>query len=151
MAKSYAQTVTYEQKCKIIGDDDIVQMSLIQDGQTLIHRVTAYEEENCQKQYLIFDRVYLLEKTNDSALFLIHQKALYTPLTQEVAKALNLINYCGYRSWLNGQSKDVTGQKCDDFQQLANQQKVVIPGQMTAESIYFDLPADPVPYQLKRL
>jgi len=145
------QADTFEQNCKIMGEDDVVQMTVELNTENLLHRVTAFEEENCQKPYLIFDRVYETPENQNQVVSLVHLKSMYTPLSIEVARAMNLIKYCGLRTWTMNQSQDVTGKKCDDFQQLSAGEKTELSVTFQPDFIYFDNAHDPIPYALKRL
>jgi hypothetical protein len=104
----------YKRPCYLIGDDALAsQLKINTQTWTLSH--TAFEEEKCQKAYLIYEVVYQT-KIQGPNLDLSAVEASYTSLTETVTRALNEIAYCGFHDWTTSQKKLVTGRLCDEFQ-----------------------------------
>lgn len=100
--------------CLILEEDNLQSQIQIQENiWTSTH--TGYEDEKCQKPYLEFHQIQkALVHGND--LDLTTMESSYTPLTKEIAEALNLIRYCGIETWKVGSAQIVNGKECQDFQ-----------------------------------
>ncbi|GIL18411.1 MAG: hypothetical protein BroJett040_21620 [Oligoflexia bacterium] len=104
----------WKTECLIL-EEDVVQSKInIQENiWTSIH--TGYEDEKCQRPYLEFRQVQkALVLGADLDLTAIESS--YTPLTNEISEALNLIRYCGIETWKMGEAQIVNGKECQDFQ-----------------------------------
>lgn len=85
----------------------------------------AYEEENCQKPYLDYGLLYSAQLSTESDdLDLEVKQAFYVIHTEEVARALNLVAFCGINNWKKGVSQEVTGHDCDGIVQPKIGQKI---------------------------
>jgi len=124
----------WQQDCRLVNDDWIraklvfteesVQSGvtnlksnrrpLSQQGRLEWVRV-GFEEENCQKPYLEYSLLFAYLFDNQNKIDLLVKEAAYTPLTDEVAEALNLVSYCGSRNWKKNHRQVVSGQDCDGF------------------------------------
>ena len=119
-----AQAQTYTQNCRAI-DDDYLTFSITSDLQKksdLKLSAIAYEDENCKTPYLVFNRYFTIADKADEKIDLKTEKVTYTVLSDEVARALKQINYCNIRNWQVNVEMDVTGVKCEDYQQLSRSQ-----------------------------
>lgn len=133
-----AQAQIFKQDCQITADGDILQMILhIQDSK-LVYTATAFEEENCLKPYLIFEREYSILQKNSDSMQTKHLMASYTPLSNEVSEALNMIIYCGIMTWENTNKTDVTGAYCDPFQQAHKNQPILFQFIDNGDTLYFN-------------
>lgn len=113
----------YQQACRVLGEDDYVQYTVelkngLQAGSQFSLKLTAFEDKNCQIPYLHYNQYFRVSDLQGSFLNLETQKITYTAVTDEVAEALTLIHYCGVKNWTAGNELAVTGQVCDDYQQL---------------------------------
>lgn len=136
---------TYQQDCLITDDGDVLQMSLHFDNSKVIYKATAFEEENCQKPYLIFEREYFILEKTSNALQTEHLSASYTSLTDEVTEVMNMLNYCSIDHWESSVKTDVTGAYCDPFQQAHKNEKVHFDWLDQGDVIYFN--RDSLPYK----
>lgn len=124
--KSFAVEI-YNQECRVLGEDDFVQYqieaepSLLKDS-TFILKLTAFEDENCLIPYLRYNQYFVVETKQGDNLNLKTSKITYATLSDEVSETLNLMQYCGITNWNKNSEQDVTGQICDEYQQLAKDQ-----------------------------
>ena len=95
-------------------DDDVLKQELQDEGTMWKHRHVAYEKENCEAAYLYYDNSYKV-KQDGNKIDLTYVSTAYTPLTAEVAEALNLIRWCGLDGWKKDESQSISGQECGDF------------------------------------
>ncbi|MGZ3692020.1 MAG: hypothetical protein ACXVAX_10985 [Pseudobdellovibrio sp.] len=115
---------TYSQNCRAV-EDDYLKFSInsdLQKNSDFTLSATAYEDENCKTPYLIFNRYFTIANQSDKTVDLKTEKVTYTVLTDEVARALNQINYCNIHNWQANVETAVTGAKCEDYQQLSGGQ-----------------------------
>ncbi len=116
----------YEQACHVIGEDDYVKYSIITTGLETGHNftlsITAFEDEACTLPYLQYDQHFSIAAISNENINLIAKEISYKPLTLETADALNLLSYCGVDGWKNQNPVVVTGQLCNDYQQLSQGQ-----------------------------
>jgi hypothetical protein len=95
-------------------DDDVLKEELNQSGDTWQHRYIAYEKENCEVPYLYFDNSFAV-KQDGNKLDLTYQDISYTPLSSEVAEALNLSKWCGLTGWKKDEAQNVLSKECGDY------------------------------------
>lgn len=115
----------YTQNCRVVNEDDYVTYSIESDfnqGDAFTQKVTAYEDANCKTAYLHFTQYFKIKKNSDGKIDLQTSKTTYTSLSNEVTESLNFISYCGLKNWATDKETDVTGKKCDSYQQLAKNQ-----------------------------
>lgn len=133
---------TYQQACRVIGEDDYVQYQIeveapLQTNGQLNLKLTAFEDESCQIPYLQYNQYFHIAGFESNQLNLKTDKVTYTALSDEVTEALNMIQYCGLNDWKTKSEANVTGQICDDFQQLATGQIFFQIFQKTEDQIRF--------------
>ena len=104
---------TWQTSCYSI-DDDVLKQELLDEVTSWRHRHIAYEKENCETAYLYYDIHYKV-KQEGTKIDLTHVSTAYTPLSAEVAEALNLIRWCGLDGWKKDESQSIAGQECGDF------------------------------------
>ncbi|MBS1971158.1 MAG: hypothetical protein JSU04_12665 [Bdellovibrionales bacterium] len=106
---------SYLRSCYTVNDDDTLQsvIDIQADKWTQTH--VAFEDSACKTPYLIYQIEYNV-KVGDHDLDLAMARASYTPLSDEVSEALNMIAYCGFTTWKSHEKKNVTGLLCDEFQ-----------------------------------
>lgn len=114
----------HQQVCHILGEDDHVKYSIetedeIHKNSVFYLRLTAFEDENCETPYLQYNQYFEVIDFKDNKLNLKTTKITYIALSDEVARALNLIQYCGIQDWKNQVEQGVTGKVCDDYVQLS--------------------------------
>lgn len=123
-----SNALVFEQNCHIVNDEDVLKMALIFTDPNLSDRVTwrttAFEDENCKTPYIIFDRLFQFISNTPSEILLISLESSYTPISDEVAEALNMMNYCELNTWQAGQKQVVTGRTCQDYVQLREYQQI---------------------------
>jgi len=95
-------------------EDDVLKEELTDDASNWKHRYIAYEKDKCEAAYLYYDNSYKV-KQDGKKIDLTYVSTAYTPLTAEVAEALNLIHWCGLEGWKKDESQTVSGQECGDF------------------------------------
>lgn len=137
---SFAEELIFQQKCRVLEDDDYLSFmikSRLKEQSPLQLTATAYEDENCQLPYLIFNRYFEIILHNNENINLKTTQVTYTILTDEVARALNSIRYCGITHWKSMVETDVTGKKCDDYQQLALAQNYYQKIKITHEQLHW--------------
>jgi hypothetical protein len=117
-------------------DGDFISAKLVKINNQWNFSDWGYEDEPCNMPYIQLDRLYQLksvglksdsdgpqiDETGKMDLQLID--ALYTPLTDEVARALNDSGFCGIENWKMNMAVSILGKPCasvDNYQ----------PGQMT--------------------
>lgn len=115
---------TYQQSCHILGEDDYVKYAIetengAQKNSIFNLKLTAFEDENCEIPYLQYNQYFEVIELKSEKLNLKTYKITYTALSEEVARALNLIQYCGIQDWQNHVEQGVTGKVCDDYLQLS--------------------------------
>lgn len=108
----------YLQECRVVGDD-YLQFSIEIRDSAFAFKITAFEDEDCLTPYLNYNQYFRIELNQNEILNLRTEKITYTALSEEVASALRMINYCGNSNWQFQDETDVTAQNCDDFVQLA--------------------------------
>jgi len=128
-ASSFAQLSTlklngnYHQQCATDDDDNSFEQYLGFSNEHLEWKFVAFEDVNCQQPYLVFKREFTIIATTDTEVQTASIISSYVSLTDEITGALNIINYCGFSDWQTNVMKDVTGKKCDDYQQLQQNEK----------------------------
>jgi len=133
---------TYQQACRVIGEDDYVQYQIefetpLQANAEFNLKLTAFEDENCKIPYLQYNQYFHVADLKSKDLNLKTDKVTYSTLSDEVTDALNMIHYCGIGDWKTKSETNVTGQVCDDFQQLAAGQILFQIFQKSDEKIQF--------------
>ncbi len=108
-----ADTQTYHRSCHL-DEGDALTTDITDDGSVWTITHTAFEEDLCQNPYLVYEVKFGTDK-NSQNIDLTVQESSYIPVTEEVAMALNLINYCGYTDWAPKEKKVVSGYLCDEF------------------------------------
>lgn len=121
--KTFSQDL-YQQQCHVIGEDDYVKYTIevnlpLKLNDTFKLNLTAYEDETCLTPYLKYDQQFVVRNIQNESINFETNKITYTALTQETANALNMMSYCQIAGWVSNQETEVTGKKCDSFQQLA--------------------------------
>lgn len=121
-ASSQPSTMHFERPCYTEDDDTLTTALRISGSQwTVTH--TAFEERFCETPYLTYELQYKV-RTQDQNIDMTVLEASYTPLSDVVSEALNMISFCGYADWKTKKSKVVTGDQCDEFQQPATGQVI---------------------------
>ena len=110
----------WTQDCEVI-DGDVLQIKIQVSGNEWIWQGVGFEEARCQKPYLIYAEAYSAKQTKavnetDFEVDLVTKEISYTPLSSEVAEALNQSGFCGIHNWKLKIPSIVTGQNCDDRQ-----------------------------------
>ncbi len=121
LAQSVLASGTYAQNCRVIGDDYLKFEIEIQKIDFVL-KITAFEDEDCQVPYLIYNQYFEIDQIQNENLNLKTKKVTYTAFSEEVASALRMINYCGFSEWQVRSETEVTGKNCDGFIQLAHGQ-----------------------------
>ena len=129
---------SYDTGCLTADNDDVMNMQLDIINQKFSFTATAYEDNDCHLPYIIFKNEYITNSTTADSITLSHTASSYTPLTDEVASALNYIQYCGFIDWKKDSVKTVTGLVCDDYTQLKEDEKVTKKFHQTKDYIEFD-------------
>lgn len=111
----------WKQDCQIIEGDDVIQVELDVSGDIWKWQGYGFEDEKCKIPYIAYEEVYSAEKVVEIAsgkfdLDFIANEISYTPLSREVAEALNMARYCEIQDWKDHQKTLVTGRACDDRQ-----------------------------------
>jgi hypothetical protein len=105
--------VNFERPCHTEGDDSLTDhLKFLGTRWTMTH--TAYEDAACSKAYLIYELKYKVA-IRDHDLNMTAYEAAYTVLTEQVARALNMISYCGFKDWKANERRVVTGLQCEDY------------------------------------
>lgn len=110
--------IYWKKGCEQIGEDYLSSQLYI-SSEAWLFTDWAFEDPGCQKKYLQFERVFRADLVAGD-LDLQVKDVLYTPLTEEVAEALNLIGFCGLKNWQTGVSRSVIQRFCesvDNYQQ----------------------------------
>lgn len=94
-------------------DGDYVSSSLKVNKAQWNFSHVGFEDEECRVKYLQFDRSYTAVVT-DSKLDLKLVDAVYTPMSDEVAEALNEAEFCGVTSWKKNKKVSIVGKDCSD-------------------------------------
>jgi len=108
---------TYYQTCNASNEGDYYEQYLNIDKGHIHWKFIAYEDAECNSPYLIFLREYVIESVNETIVNTAFKKASYVSITDEVTRSLNIIRYCGLNGWKTNVARDVTGLKCDEYQQ----------------------------------
>lgn len=111
-ANSAIENSNWNTGCLLIGDD-VLQSEINFSNENMSVKYTAFEKEACQVPYIIYQENYLY-KTIDHQMNLQTQSITYQALSDEVARAMNTIAYCGFTDWQKNVVKDVVGLLCDD-------------------------------------
>ena len=130
---------SYTQACFTTEDDTLqfILTSSFTSGSDLSWVAVAFEDEQCRKPYLKFSRYFKITRVQNGEIDLKSTKSTYTILTDEVARALNLIGYCDLHNWQTGVETDVSGRKCEDYQQLQIDQRFLQIFQLTDSGLYW--------------
>ena len=139
--KTYASQVLsgdYFQACNGNHDGDFYEQHLNITDETIKWKFIAYEDESCKTPYLIFLREYKNVSDDQSQITTLFEKASYVSLTDEVTRSLNLIHYCGLSNWKTHVARDVTGLKCDDYQQRQIGEKEAFQYRTTTDKLYWN-------------
>nr|BFD63747.1 hypothetical protein BdHM001_24280 [Bdellovibrio sp. HM001] len=108
------QAVTYYDRPCYSDDGDVLTTHLqVQDGKWVLTHI-AYEEDACKQSYLAFEIQYGV-RIDGGNVDLTVTESSYTPLTEEVAEALNMVRYCEYTDWRRNEKKVVSGYLCDEY------------------------------------
>lgn len=118
LAQSALASGDYTQECRIIGDD-YLKFEIEMQNSAFAFKVTAFEDDACQIPYLRYNQFFKIDSLQHENLNLKTEKVTYTALTEEVALALRMINYCGFADWAAQAETIVTGKNCEGFIQLA--------------------------------
>ncbi|HPI39307.1 MAG TPA: hypothetical protein PLJ21_00785 [Pseudobdellovibrionaceae bacterium] len=106
----------YQSNCFIDSTDDDVLISKVEISNENFNRTwTAFEDKKCETPYLKYIEKYKYRLSGldwDGTLLEVG----YEPLTDEVAEALNSIQWCGNSGWSKGVYQIVTGFRCGDRQ-----------------------------------
>lgn len=114
-----ASETVYTQACRVINEDDYVQLKVQTDlKNNFALTITAFEDENCETAYLVIDRYFKIQSLENEKLNLVTEKISYTSLSNEVSQALNMTAYCGLKNWKTKVEQNVTGRECDHYLQL---------------------------------
>ncbi len=105
----------WKQPCQITADKDVVQYSVQIHAENWIWISTGFEKEGCQAPYLSLVETKKAIFTDKGFLDLTLVKAEYLPQTNDIAKTLNSIQFCGLSNWANGVAQEVSGLACSDF------------------------------------
>jgi hypothetical protein len=109
----------YTQDCRVINEDDYVQQKVQTDLKNYFTlTITAFEDEKCEVAYLLIDRKFKIQNLENENLNLLTEKITYTSLSNEVSEALNMVAYCGFKTWKTKVEQNVTGLECDNYLQL---------------------------------
>lgn len=110
----------WSQGCQITNDDDVIEMSIDVQSDAFAVQGYAFEEKDCTVPYIYFEENYSVQSfasVNNSPhynLNLVTKEIAYTPLTDEVARALNEGSFCGLNNWKVKVKTVVTGGNCND-------------------------------------
>lgn len=118
LGQSVLATGSYTQDCRVIGDD-YLKFEIKIENSAFAFKITAFEDEACKQPYLSYNQYFEIESLQSEHLNLKTEKITYTALTEEVASALRMINYCGFSDWRVRAETIVNGKTCDGFIQLA--------------------------------
>ncbi len=107
------ESANYQRPCYLDEDDALsTHLAIDNNKWTITH--TAYEDEACSEEYLIFETQYkALQSGNDLDMTVIETS--YISLTGEVTEALNLVGYCGFFDWKTKEKKVVSESVCGDY------------------------------------
>lgn len=97
----------------LLVDDDVIQSEINFSNDHMFVKYTAYEKEACQVPYIIYQENYFYKSTSNN-LNLQTVSVTYQALSDEVARAMNTIAFCGFTDWQKNVVKDVVGLLCDD-------------------------------------
>lgn len=112
----------WRKPCELIQDDWVSSELRVQKSQW--HFVYwGYEDKACRKKYLQFEQILKASLVSPN-LDLQVENILYTPLTQEVAEALNQIAFCNFREWKINQSHSVLDQLCESVDSYRKNQMI---------------------------
>lgn len=139
--KTYASELLsgdYFQSCNGNHDGDFYEQHLNINNETIKWKFIAFEDESCKTPYLIFLREYKNISDDQSQVTTFFEKASYVSLTDEVTKSLNLIHYCGLSHWQTNVARDVTGLKCDDYQQRQIGEKESFQYHLNMQKLYWN-------------
>lgn len=129
---------SYNQSCTK-DDDDNYYVQYIDISRTHLEwKFIAFEDEKCESPYIVFKRTFKVVAISSSQVFTQSIDSNYLSLTDEVTRALNLIKYCSYKDWQTDKVKDVTGKKCDDYQQLKSGENRKIPYSLNGNKLFWD-------------
>jgi len=128
----------YFQACNGNHEGDFYEQHLNILNDTIKWKFIAYEDESCKTPYLIFLREYKNLADDHSKITTAFEKASYVSLTDEVTKSLNMIHYCGLNNWKTHVARDVTGLKCDDYQQRQLGEKESFQYSSTESQLYWN-------------
>ncbi|MDG0815833.1 hypothetical protein [Bdellovibrio svalbardensis] len=120
----FAQATTsldglYQRPCFVADTDALTTEISIEKNQWKIQHI-AYEDEKCEKAYLIYEVDYKVKSENNRDLDMTAIEVSYMTLSDEVSQALNMVHYCGFEDWKTKTKKIVTGRVCDEFQAPAS-------------------------------
>lgn len=106
-----------------IDEGDVLTTDIVETNSMWTITHTAFEEDRCHFPYLVYEVKYATEKHQEKIDLTVIETS-YTPITEEVAMALNLIRYCGYSDWAKKEKKIVSGYLCDEFKAPNNGDKL---------------------------
>jgi len=135
----------YFQSCNTDSDDNSYEQHLGFFGQNLQWKFVAYEDPNCKMPYLIFKREYKIKNLSRNKIQTLALISTYVSLTDEITSSLNIIKYCGFENWKTNEVRDVTGKKCEDFQQLKLNEKKEFQYNIKNNQLYWN--NDKIPYE----
>lgn len=110
----------WTQGCQLTPDDDVIEMSIDVNGDQLRVQGYGFEENGCQVPYIYYEESYSVQSFSQTTapqtynLNLETKEIAYTPLTEEVALALNEGSFCGVENWKMKVKTVVTGGRCND-------------------------------------
>jgi hypothetical protein len=89
-------------------------------GQQLDFQGFGFEDENCKKPYIFYEERYVVKSfslksgnSNEYNVNLSTKEISYTPLSDQVARALNEGSFCGLNEWQDHVKTTVTGGACN--------------------------------------
>ena len=113
---------TWSKACQDVDGDYVSSSLKISKAQWNVTH-WGYEDENCAAKYLQFDLSYSAVMTEQN-LDLKLADAAYTPMTDEVAEALNEGEFCGFTNWKKNKKTSIIGKECSDVDNYEKNQMV---------------------------
>lgn len=105
----------WQQPC-VETDEDVFRKNLEIKNLKWNFSFFGFEEPGCRKPYIKFEKIVRAAQTFEFGVQNVDlqiQDVIYTPLSKEVADALNLAQFCGFRNWQNQISISVLNRQCD--------------------------------------
>ena len=110
---------SWKQDCQVVDDGDLIQVGLNISGDDWTWQGYGFEEANCKTPYIVYEETYSTKEviaTSDHEydLNFATKEISYTPLSAEVAEALNEVGFCDIQTWKVNVKTSVTGKHCED-------------------------------------